>query len=127
VKVELSLEEREQRRVAAQQERQLIEQLLFKLGATPETAATLRPFFTADGKLTSIPMHRAKRIVLLDLMSQQFIPGQLYSEKRVNLTLGVFHPDWAAMRRYMVDEGFLERRDGFYWRAGGTFDLTPPT
>ena len=29
----------------------------------------------------------------------------------------------AALRRYLVDEEFLERRQGFYWRAGGTFEL----
>ena len=32
---------------------------------------------------------------------------------------------YAALRRYLVDEGFLERRDGFYWRVGGTFDIDP--
>lgn len=29
----------------------------------------------------------------------------------------------AALRRYLVDEEFLHRRDGFYWRAGGTFEV----
>ena len=31
-----------------------------------------------------------------------------------------FHPDHAALRRYLVDEGFLTRDAGFYWRSGGT-------
>jgi hypothetical protein len=30
-----------------------------------------------------------------------------------------FHPDVAALRRYLVDEGFLDREAGVYWRAGG--------
>ena len=31
--------------------------------------------------------------------------------------------DYSALpRRYLVDEEFLERREGFYWRTGGTFD-----
>jgi hypothetical protein len=34
-----------------------------------------------------------------------------------------FHPDFAALRRFLVDEEFLERREGYYWRAGGTFDI----
>jgi len=32
------------------------------------------------------------------------------------------HPDTAALRRYLVDEGILARDRGDYWRAGGTFD-----
>jgi hypothetical protein len=34
--------------------------------------------------------------------------------------LRAFHPDVAALRRYVVDEGLLERRDGLSWRGGGT-------
>ena len=34
-----------------------------------------------------------------------------------------WHPDVAALRRYLVDEGFMERDHGEYWRAGGTFEL----
>ena len=38
----------------------------------------------------------------------------------VNLILGQRHADTAALRRYLVDDGFLDRADGQYWRAGGT-------
>jgi hypothetical protein len=34
-----------------------------------------------------------------------------------------FHPDYAALRRYLVDEGFMERRHGSYRRAGGSFEV----
>jgi hypothetical protein len=88
-----------------------------------EQAAVVRTFFR-DGRLTSIPMQRKKRLAIFDVLAQRFEPGQLYSESRVNLELGKAHPDVAALRRGMVDEGFMERRDGFYWRAGGTFLLT---
>lgn len=30
------------------------------------------------------------------------------------------HPDHAALRRYLVDEEFLGRANGEYWRIGGT-------
>ncbi|HEV7148233.1 MAG TPA: DUF2087 domain-containing protein [Pedococcus sp.] len=36
--------------------------------------------------------------------------------------MSAFHDDVAALRRYLVDEGFLDRRDGQYWRAGGSVD-----
>jgi hypothetical protein len=93
-----------------------------ELGATPEQADVLRNFM-ADGRLTSIPAQRAKRVVVLDFLAQQFEPGKAYPERDVNFMLGRYNRDYAALRRYLVDEGFLERRDSFYWRAGGTFDV----
>ena len=31
-----------------------------------------------------------------------------------------YHDDYAALRRYLVDEGFMTREGGVYWRSGGT-------
>ena len=76
--------------------------------------------FVVDGRLTSIPTSHAKRLVILDWLAQLFEPGKQYSEKMVNLMLGQHHPDTAALRRYMVDAGFLDREAGEYWRSGGT-------
>jgi hypothetical protein len=92
------------------------------LGATPEQAGVLRNFLV-DGRLVAIPAQRAKRLQVLDFLAQQFEPGKAYPERDVNFVLGRFHRDYAALRRYLVDEEFLERRDSFYWRAGGTFDV----
>jgi hypothetical protein len=92
------------------------------LGATPEQADVLRNFMAADGRLERIPAVHSKRLVVLDFLAQQFEPGRVYPEADVNFMLGKFHRDYAALRRYLVDEGFLERRDNFYWRAGGTFE-----
>lgn len=35
------------------------------------------------------------------------------------------YADTAALRRYLVDDGFLEREGGggHYWRSGGTFEI----
>ena len=76
--------------------------------------------FVVDGRLQSIPSSRAKRLVLLDWLAQLFEPGKRYSEPMVNLILGQRHPDTAAWRRYLVDEGFLDRAGGEYWRSGGS-------
>lgn len=46
-----------------------------------------------------------------------------YPEAEVTALLQRFHPDHAALRRYLVENEFLERRDGLYWRAGGTVNL----
>jgi len=82
--------------------------------------AVLRAFLAPDGSLTSIPTRIRKRLVVLDLLAQQFEPGERYDETQVNIRLRAFHPDVAALRRYLVEEGFLDRADGRYWRAGGT-------
>lgn len=76
--------------------------------------------FVVDGRLQSIPSTTARRMVILDWLAQLFEPGQQYSEAMVNLTLGQRHADTAALRRYLVDEGFLEREAGVYWRSGGS-------
>lgn len=93
-----------------------------ELGAGVEQAKVLRGFMD-DGRLRSIPVQRSKRLVLLDFLAQHFEPGQVYKEAEVNRVLGRFHPDFAALRRFLVDEEFLERRERFYWRAGGTFEV----
>ncbi|HZQ26564.1 MAG TPA: DUF2087 domain-containing protein, partial [Acidimicrobiales bacterium] len=72
------------------------------LGATPEQADVLRQFLSDDGRLTRIPSARAKRLVVLDFLAQQFEPGRSYPERDVNLMLGEFHRDYAALRRYLV-------------------------
>ena len=82
--------------------------------------AVLRAFFDADGRLTIIPARHAKRLVVLDHLAQRFEPGERYSELEVNDRLRAAHDDVAALRRYLVDEGFLTREGGVYWRSGGS-------
>lgn len=88
-------------------------------------AARVLRVFVRDGRLTQIPAVHSKLLVVLDWLAGLFEPGRAYPETEVNEMLGKVHPDYAALRRYLVDEGFLHRRDGFYWRAGGTFDVDP--
>jgi hypothetical protein len=76
--------------------------------------------FVVDGRITSIPASQSKRNVLLDWLSQDFEPGRRYTEAMVNLIIGRRHADTAAWRRYLVDQEFLSRDAGEYWRTGGT-------
>lgn len=83
----------------------------------------LRAFFADDGSLHTIPSKHAKLLVVLDRLAQSFEPGRRYEETEVNLVLRQVHPDYAALRRYLVENGFLTRESGLYWRSGGTFDV----
>jgi hypothetical protein len=87
----------------------------------PDQARVLRAFLR-DGRLVSIPAVLAKRRIMLEHLAQSFDPGRHYSEAQVNLLLGRVHADTAALRRHLVDEGFLDRDHGWYWRAGGRVD-----
>jgi hypothetical protein len=92
-------------------------------GAAPEPPAELRAFFDADGRITVMPARRNRRLALLDHLAQLFEPGEEYEETEVNRRLRERHDDVAMLRRYLIDEGFLDRRDGRYWRVGGSVHL----
>ena len=67
-----------------------------------------------------MPAKRSRRLLLLDVIAQAFEPGVRYPEQRVSQFLGTLHPDYASLRRYLVDEELLTRSGGQYWRSGGT-------
>jgi hypothetical protein len=60
---------------------------------------------------------------VLERLALDFEPGVRYPERDVNEVLRRYHEDYAALRRYLVDEGFLSRERGSYWRSGGRVDL----
>jgi hypothetical protein len=76
--------------------------------------------FLGDGRIETIPAKHSRRRLLLDQIAQAFEPGIRYPERDVSLFLGGLHPDYASLRRYLVDEEFLTRAGGQYWRTGGT-------
>ncbi|MBZ5737122.1 DUF2087 domain-containing protein [Nocardioides mangrovi] len=95
--------------------------------ADPEAARVLSHFLDEDGRLHTIPSKHAKLLVVLDHLAQSFEPGDRYEEVEVNLVLRRFHDDYAALRRYLVENGFLTREAGIYWRSGGTYDVSDPS
>jgi hypothetical protein len=90
--------------------------------ANDDEQIVLRTFFR-NGRLTEIPMKRSKRRIVLERIALEFEPGRRYNEKEVNAIVGVFLNDHAALRRSLVDEGFLDRDHGVYWRTGGRVDV----
>ena len=93
--------------------------------------------FVHKGRLLAMPASHGKRRVVLDHLAGLFEPGRRYPEPEVNELLGRYHPDYAMLRRYLVDDGFLDRADEpapsgshsvkVYWRTGGTVDTSGPT
>jgi hypothetical protein len=83
----------------------------------------LANFLDTDGRLRTIPTKLSKLLVVLDRLAQEFEPGQTYPETQVNDVLQRFHPVYAALRRYLVENGFMTRENNVYWRSGGTFEV----
>ncbi len=89
------------------------------LGAANEDEETVLRTFFRNGRLTEIPSKESKRRIVLERIAIEFEAGVRYDEKEVNVIVGRFFNDYAAIRRYLVDEGFLDRDHGEYWRTGG--------
>ncbi len=79
--------------------------------------------FLVDGRLTTTAIRRDKRLIVLNYIAAVFEPGVRYAEKDVNVALRAFHDDYAALRRYLVDEELLSREGNVYWRSGGHVEI----
>ncbi|WP_017585540.1 DUF2087 domain-containing protein [Nocardiopsis ganjiahuensis] len=65
-----------------------------------------------EGRLTSMPAKRELRLAVLErIAGRLFAPEMEYTEKQVNAALRSCCEDFSAMRRYLVEEGFLDRED----------------
>lgn len=84
-----------------------------------DTRKVLKGFLNPDGTLKQIPAPGNKRLIILNFIVDAFAFDTNYTEKEVNTILRRFHLDTAALRRYLVDEGFMDREsDGTrYWRV----------
>jgi hypothetical protein len=87
---------------------------------SPAAVRRVLDAFVVDGRIEQLPAAHAKRRVVLDWLAQRFEPGRRYPEADVNALLREHLDDVAAGRRYLVDEGFLDRDGGEYWRTGGS-------
>lgn len=87
--------------------------------ADPGELKVLRTFLV-KGRLSALPARRAKRLVVLRWLAGHFRSAQRYSESEVNNILVRYHPDTASLRRWLVDEEFMQREGGggYYWVTG---------
>lgn len=78
-------------------------------------------FFT-DGRLTDYPSRAGdRREVLATVVSRILAEGERLTEPEINERLSTVVDDVAAIRRYLVDEGFIERT-----RSGTEYALARP-
>jgi hypothetical protein len=73
-------------------------------------------FFRPDGTLISIPVKLHKKLAVLRHIASELSPDTKYPEKQLNEIIAKYHPDTAALRRYMIEYGILERDgESVYW------------
>jgi hypothetical protein len=96
--------------------------VLDALAANP----SLRPFLR-DGAVAAMPAKATRRRALLNEVALAFEPGVRYPERDVDVFLRGIFSDHATLRRYLVDEWFLDRAGGVYWRTGGSAETATRT
>jgi hypothetical protein len=80
-------------------------------------ARVLRAFIR-KGRLVSLPAReRKRRVVLRYLLDEVFPDLEGVAERDVNMRLALWHPDVAAVRRYLVDAELVTRAGMVYRRA----------
>jgi hypothetical protein len=91
------------------------------LAGVDEADATVAARYLRGSRLVEIPPSGARRSAVLRVIIDEFLPGRYYAESEVREVLQRFHPDDAALRRYLVEEGLLHREPSSrtYWRGGG--------
>jgi hypothetical protein len=79
----------------------------------------LRAFVKRD-RLVSIPAREGKKRVVLRYLLDTVLPDASdVAEPELNSRLAAWHPDVAALRRYLVDSGFATRIGMVYRRTPG--------
>lgn len=83
---------------------------LLASAAPPPHPTGVDRFLTADGRIAAYPSHPAQRGELLARIAAQIIAAdEVLAEPELNERLMHFTDDVAALRRYLVDHGELER------------------
>lgn len=70
-----------------------------------------------DGRIVDIPAQEKKKQVILRWVADQIDPDRRWTEKEFSAWLSQFNEDHAFLRRYLVDNGYMAREKGIYWRV----------
>jgi hypothetical protein len=98
------------------------EQLAREVVETPGLAemreddqSILRNYLRGE-QIIELPAGPKRMQALLRWLVQRFEPGRRYPERELNEIIKRHHPDFATLRRELVDAGFMAREREVYWR-----------
>jgi hypothetical protein len=96
--------------------------------AQPSLAAMVKPSELTDeerilrtwvkeGRIIDIPAQEKKKKILIRWVARQIDPHRRWTEREFSEWLKQFNEDYAFLRRYLVDSGYMARENGSYWRT----------
>jgi hypothetical protein len=72
--------------------------------------------FVANGRITQLPARRKKQLVIMNWVVEHFEYDVRYPEAVLNEKLKQLNPDFASLRRYLIDHKLMARENNIYWR-----------
>ncbi len=73
--------------------------------------------YIKNDKIINIPRAEKKKIIILKYLLQKFQRNKRYTEKEVNEIIKSMNEDFATLRRYLIEYGFMARENNgsIYW------------
>jgi predicted transcriptional regulator len=98
-------------------QRKLVVELIAADKVPEATADIVKRYANPDGSLRALPLNQRRFDLICEYVSHAIAPGQDYTEREIDAALEIYHPDTTALRRGLIDIGYLGRwRDGSkYW------------
>jgi hypothetical protein len=94
-----------------------------------ENEKILKKYFIngPEGALNTFDMKEKSKLAVLRQIVKRFEADRTYSEKEVNEILKNIYKDYATIRRYLIEYGFIDRKsDGSqYWVKEGLSEMEP--
>jgi DNA-binding HxlR family transcriptional regulator len=96
--------------------------------ARPNLAALVKPSdmteeerilrnWVKDGRILDIPAQEKKKQIVLRWLAGQIDPDRRWTEREFSEWLAQYNEDYALLRRFLVDNGYMAREKGIYWRT----------
>ncbi|RDU38368.1 ArsR family transcriptional regulator [Neobacillus piezotolerans] len=79
-----------------------------------ERQKVISNFFTADGKLKTIPAQRKKKLFVFEHIVKGLKKGVKYEEREINEYIKQFHEDYATIRREFIINHYMYRENAVY-------------
>jgi DNA-binding HxlR family transcriptional regulator len=70
-----------------------------------------------DGRIVDIPAQEKKKQIVIRWLAGQIDPARRWTEREFSEWLAQYNADYAVLRRYLVDSGYMARENGIYWRT----------
>ncbi|VAW35672.1 hypothetical protein MNBD_CHLOROFLEXI01-386 [hydrothermal vent metagenome] len=72
--------------------------------------------FVENGRLKTLPARYKKQRIIMKWVANHFATNTHYPEAALNEQLKQLHPDFASLRRYLIDHKLMARDKNIYWR-----------